>query len=130
VAAQVSLAEFQHLRYLAGDWRGRTTNGSLFYERYVIANDSTLASYTINDSSFTTASDSGAIRWSNGQVRSGSDHSSYVATVWTADSVRFEPEAGARNAFVWVRESPDAWTARLYPLGSSNVTSYAMHRVR
>jgi hypothetical protein len=128
VPATIGLGDFKHLAYLHGDWRGAMANGQFFYERYAVVDDSTIRSYDISDSTFAPPSDSSAIRWSNGQVRSGSDRSSYVATVWSVDSVRFEPERGASNAFVWIRRSPDAWEARLEPPGARPPIFYEMRR--
>lgn len=128
--AEVAASDFTHLNYLQGDWRGTMPNGGYFYERYAIVDDSTMASYTMSDSTFATVADSGRIRWSRGQVRTGAEGGGYVATIWTADSVRFDPVGETPNAFVWVRTSPDAWTARLYPRTSGAVTTYSMTRVR
>lgn len=129
VPAQIPLADFRFLSYLHGDWRGKMANGSSFYERYKVVDDSTIHSYTITDSTFSPPTDSSAIRWSNGQVRSGSSRSSYVATIWTADSVRFEPETNANNAFTWIRKDSEEWTARLEPRGGGSPVVYVLNRV-
>ncbi|MBK8006084.1 MAG: hypothetical protein IPK12_19785 [Gemmatimonadetes bacterium] len=127
--ATVARADFSRIAYLAGRWRGEDAGGKPFFERYVALNDTTLQSYTFNDSSFAAPSDSGKIRWANGQVRSGSGQLRWVATVWTADSVRFEPEGGATNSFTWLRRSADAWTARLEPSGGPGPVVYEMTRL-
>jgi hypothetical protein len=126
--ATIALPDFKHLAYLHGDWHGRMTDGKSFYERYRLADDSTIVSYSITDSTFSPPTDSGQIHWSNGQVRSGGDNSSYVATIWTPDSVRFEPERGAANSFVWIRKSADAWEARLESRGRPAPVIYQMTR--
>lgn len=128
-AAAVAQADFQHLSYLAGSWRGQPVSGNPFFERYVPLNDSTINSFTFADSTFQAATDSGQIRWSNGQVRSGSSPSDWIATGWTADSVRFERADGTGNAFVWIRRSTDAWEARLTSPRSPSATIYQMTRL-
>ncbi len=53
----------------------------------------------------------------------------WVATLWTADSVRFEPELGASNSFTWIRRSPDVWLARLETRGAPTPVVYEMSRL-
>lgn len=129
--ASVSLAQFQELRYLQGSWHGAEAGGSPFFETYVYLNDSTIRSYSYPDSTMALASDSGLIRWSEGEVRSGSPVPDWVATRWDSSSVRFESLKRAGNAYTWTRESPDAWTALLEwtkPDGKHAEMVYAMSR--
>ena len=126
--AQVALADFAHLSYLEGSWRGQPASGAPFYERYARLDDSTITSYTFSDSTFQAASDSGQIGWRAGEVRTGSSPRGWVATVWSVDSVRFESEHGG-NSFVWIRKSADAWEARLSSPQAASATVYQMTRV-
>lgn len=125
--ASVPLSDFGHIGYLIGNWRGQGATGAPFYERYTRLDDSTIQTYSFRDSTFSAAADSGHIRWSSNQVRSGTPELSWIATLWTADSVRFDPERSTSPGFVWIRESPDAWQARLGPLTAPVV--YRMTRV-
>ena len=128
--ARVAQGELQHLSFLHGNWRGQAVGGGApFYERYVALDDSTLQSYTFPDSTFSTPADSGQIRWINGQVRSGSGSVTWVATLWTPDSVRFDPEHGVRNSFIWIRQTPDSWQARLETSSTVPATVYDMTRL-
>ena len=130
VPATIAVADFRYLAHLDGAWRGTGPDSLVFYERYRLADDSTIVSYTYGtDSTLTAAVDSGDIRWSGGQVRTGSPTARWVATHWSADSVRFDPDIGATNSFTWIRRSADAWMARLDSPGGPAPTVYEMTRV-
>ena len=109
----VSVEQFQQLRWLEGTWRGSGGGVSSFYEGYRWINDSTIRKYDFADSTFSTATDSGTIARRGGVVRSGSETVSWVVVALDSTSVQFAPERGAVNAFEWRRTAPDAWTARL-----------------
>jgi hypothetical protein len=110
--AEVSLAEFQQLRYLQGAWRG-VAGGMPFYETYTFPSDSVIQSFSYPDSTLHEASDSGLIVWSGGHVTSGGREAAWIATSWDSTGMRFEPLRGASNSFTWKRSSRDAWTAHL-----------------
>lgn len=127
--AVVPRADFSRIAYLAGRWRGVSPTGQVFFQQYLALDDTTLQNFAFRDSSFSAPGDSGKVRWANGQVRSGSGQKRWVATVWTADSVRFEPEAVATNSYTWIRRSADAWAARLEPRDGTAPVVYELSRV-
>ena len=127
--ATVPRAAFSHISYLQGRWRGVDASGKAFFESYIALDDTTMRSFTFSDSTFAAPSESGRIRWASGQVRIDGGELRWVATLWTADSVRFEPEVGASNSFTWTRRSPDAWLARLEPRGAPGPVTYEMSRL-
>lgn len=127
--ATVPRADFRHISYLQGRWRGVDASGKAFFESYIALDDTTMRSFTFSDSTFTSPSESGRIRWASGQVRIDGGEVRWVATLWTADSVRFEPELGASNSFTWIRRSPDAWLARLETRGAPAPVVYEMSRL-
>lgn len=104
-------------------------SGKAFFERYIALDATTMRSFTFSDSTFTAPSESGRIRWASGQVRIDGGEVRWVATLWTADSVRFEPELGASNSFTWIRRSPDVWLARLETRGAPTPVVYEMSRL-
>jgi hypothetical protein len=129
--ATIPVGDFQQLRYLAGSWRGDRDSGPPFFQRFVFLNDTTIRSFQYRqDSSFSTPAESTLIAWTGNRVRSGGPGGSWLATGWGPDSVRFEPEEGASNSFTWIRESQDAWTARLdLAAPGSTPVLYRMTRV-
>lgn len=127
--ATVARADFAHIAYLQGRWRGVDASGKAFFESYIALDDTTMRSFTFSDSTFAAPSESGRIRWASGQVRIDGGELRWVATLWSADSVRFEPELGASNSFTWIRRSPDAWLARLEARGAPAPVVYEMSRL-
>lgn len=128
-AAKVSLEDFQQLRYLEGDWRGSDGRSAPFYERYRYLNDSTIQHYTLADSTFQQAIDSGVIRLAGKRVTSTGGAMSWYASSWGTATVRFDPEHAGGNGFTWTRQSHDVWTARLERAGSDEAQVYAMTRI-
>jgi hypothetical protein len=129
--AQFALADFQHLRYLEGKWRGTLPNGKFFYESYHFVNDSTILQGGHTDSTFETKSDSALLVFRGGAVIDSS-RTIYHATKLDATTVDFRADPAPKNGFVWIRESADAWTARILgtnPDGTERVTVYPMRRV-
>jgi hypothetical protein len=125
-----TLAEFGHLRYLEGTWKGTMANGNAFYESYRFVNDSTIDKGGHTDSTFKTKSDSSRIVFRNGVVL---DSGSSVYTAEKLDSTMVDFRASPSYHFTWTREGADAWTARLFskqPDGTDRVTMYPMKRVR
>ncbi len=112
-AARVPLAEFRHLRWIEGRWRGSEVGGTPFYEAYGFVDDSTIRSYVYTDSTLTTLSDSGTIRWSGDSIVSGSDTPAYLAVRFDSVSVEFAPLGHSTNGFTWTHAGPGAWRARL-----------------
>ena len=112
-AARVTLAEFGQLRWIEGRWRGAEVGGEPFFEAYGFVDDSTIRSYVYTDSTLTTLSDSGTIRWHGDSVTSGREGPNYVAVRFDSVSVEFAPLGEAANGFTWIYAGPGAWHARL-----------------
>jgi hypothetical protein len=129
-APTFTLADFGHLRYLEGTWRGTMANGNPFYESYHFLNDSTIQKGNHTDSTFQTKSDSSLIMIRNGKVADVGAGSAYTAVKLDASVVDFR--ASDQYHFTWTREGNDTWTARLFskkPDGSEQVTVYPMKRM-
>ncbi|MEO5567065.1 MAG: hypothetical protein ABIR92_01145 [Gemmatimonadaceae bacterium] len=127
-----SLADFQHLRYLEGTWRGTMPDGKPFYESYRFVNDSTILQGGHPDSTFATKTDSSRFEFRGGEVIHGSG-TTYHAAELDSTTVDFRADVDPKTHFVWTREGADAWTARLFragPDGAEQVTVYPMQRIR
>ena len=130
--AQVTLDQFQSLRWLEGTWRGSADGSEPFYESYVYLNDSIIQGFSYTDSTLAEARDSNTIAWSaTGVIDSGAGLD-WVATHLDSVSARFEPTRGGRNSFTWRMNSRDTWTAELeWPDTASHVAfrTYRMDRL-
>ena len=129
-AASIAPDQFAQLKWIEGFWRGAAPGGPPFYERYVFADDSSIAMYTFPDSTFASPSDSARVTLRGGVVRDAGNTASWVATRLDSMSVDFAPEWGATNTFTWQKYG-DSWTATIQSgSGSSKaVTVYRMQRV-
>jgi hypothetical protein len=134
VAARVPPGALRQVPWLLGTFRGRGEGGTVqepFYERYSLADDSTLIVESFKDSTF-----SGAIDTSRYEVRRDSLASAgerrYLATVVTGDSLVFGPLVGVRNGFTWRRGDDTSWVAVISPLGGGAAAQrhYRMVRVK
>jgi len=128
--AKFALADFRTLRYLEGVWKGTMPNGKSFYESYHFMNDSTIFQANHTDSTLKTKSDSSLIVLRAGAVI---DSGSGVSTAEKIDSAMIDFRSAPTYHFTWMRQSNDAWTARLYtkqPDGTERVTTYPMKRIR
>ena len=126
--AAVTPDQFKQLAWIAGRWQGAEAGGAPFFESYRMIDDSTIASTTWADASFSSATDSSRISLRNGEVTNGPG---YVVTAWSENSVHFEPRGTAVNSFTWQQESADRWTARLQWTqdGKPSERTYIMTRV-
>lgn len=127
-----SLADFQHLRYLEGTWRGTMPDGKLFYESYHFVNDSTILQGGHPDSTFATKTDSSTFEFRAAEIVHGSS-TKYHAAALDSTTVDFRADVDPKTHFVWTKEGPDAWTARLFragPDGAELVTVYPIKRVK
>jgi hypothetical protein len=133
-AARVAPGSLRQVPWLIGTFRGRgegTTVQAPFYERYSLADDSTLIVESFKDSTL-----SGAIDTSRYEVRRDSLASTgqrrYVATAVTGDSIVFGPLVGVRNGFTWKRGDDTSWVAVITPLagGVAAQRQYRMVRMK
>ena len=134
-AARVPAGALRQVPWLLGSFRGRGEGATVqepFYERYSLADDSTLIVESFKDSTLT-----GAIDTSRYEVRRDSLASvgerRYVATVVTADSLVFGPLVGVRNAFTWRRgDDNTSWVAVITPSsgGAAAQRHYRMVRMK
>lgn len=113
VAARMPLADFALLAWLEGTWRGEGVDQPAFYERYGFVDDSTMRVESFPDSTLAAEPERGEVRWRDGLVTTGSGGALWIVTEYDDAMIRFESVAGARNSFVWRRDSDDAWTAVL-----------------
>lgn len=109
----VSVAQFQQLRWLEGTWRGTGGGTDAFFEGYRWVDDSTIRKVDFADSTVAVVTDSGDIALRSNRVRSVSSTRSWVVVALDSTSVRFAPERNASNGFEWRRRAPGSWTARL-----------------
>jgi len=131
--AEISLEQFQALRWLQGTWRGSEQGANPFFESYVFLSDSTIRSFTYPDSTFAEASDSGAITWARNQVTStmggSTGGSTWVVTHFDSLALRFDPVRNATNSFTWIPESRAAWTARVEARGATGAVRERVYRM-
>jgi hypothetical protein len=133
-AAHVPAGALKQVAWLLGTFRGRgegTTVQAPFYERYSLADDSTLIVESFPDSTL-----KGTIDTTRYEVRrdslSNPGARRYVATVITGDSVVFSPLVGVRNGFTWRKGDDTSWVAVITPLsgGAAAQRVYRMVRIK
>ncbi|HSJ32271.1 MAG TPA: hypothetical protein VK933_12600 [Longimicrobiales bacterium] len=117
-SAANSIADFQALRYLEGDWRGSGYAGGPFYETYRFVNDSTIEMTAWTDSTMTAPRErseyvlrGGIIRTDKGGLLVGVDE----------DGHHFR---SGSSSWTFRQISADRWTATVGPS-----TTYTMDRV-
>ena len=130
-AGTFTLQDFQQLRWINGMWRGFMPDGSRFYERYRVIDDSTMVMHAFPDSTFGTPSDSSRIMLRDGRVVNDGGSARWVATRLDSTGVDFTPHFGAPNRFTWARESETQWSATMRwtdETGRPQVRTYALHK--
>lgn len=117
VAARISSGTLTRLPWLLGTFRGTGAEGTAqapFYERYSLANDSTLIVESFTDSTLT-----GKIDTTRYEARHDSlstpGSARYLATAISGDSVTFGPFVGVSNGFTWRKGDAAGWTAVIIP---------------
>ena len=128
-----TVADFAHLRWLAGDWQSRTSNGKSFYDRYRVVDDSTMQEAGFSDSTFGTQKDSAVIGLRGGVVIDRATGAPWFATRIDTNSADFESQAAPANHFVWTRVSNDHWTTQIFVTdrtGAVTKTVYQVERAR
>jgi hypothetical protein len=131
-AAKPQAGALKQLPWLLGTFRGRgegTTVQEPFYERYSLADDSTLIVESFRDSTLT-----GAIDTSRYEARRDSltnpGARRYVATAITADSIAFAPLIGVNNGFTWRKGDDTSWVAVITPTGGGAAAQRVYRMVR
>lgn len=127
-AVRFALADFQRLRWLEGDWRGRGSDGLTFFEAYRFTDDSTLAVRTYADSARERLAGEGVVKYRQGYVIHERDEAVWTAAALDRASVRFQPAEGSSSGFAWTSATADTWTATLRPPTGSSVV-YRMERL-
>jgi hypothetical protein len=133
-AAKIQVGALTQLPWLLGTFRGAGIEGTTqapFYERYSLADDSTLIVESFKDSTLAGAIDSTRFEVRNDSLTSRGERR-YVATSISPDSINFGPLAGVKNGFLWKKGDSLAWTAVIVPLGgdASKQRYYRMARIR
>lgn len=132
VPGRYAASDFNHLRWLEGSWRGALPEGGSFFETYRVVDDSTIAMYGYPDSTFRHATDSARIMLRGFTIFDEGTNLRWVATRLDSVAVRFEPEAGGSNDFMWERESADKWLATVHSRdrqGAPRTIMYPMQRI-
>lgn len=117
VAARILPGALKRLPWLFGAFRGIGADGTTqapFYERYSLADDSTLIVESFTDSTLT-----GKIDTTRYEARrdslSNPGAARYLATAISSDSVTFGPWVGVKNGFTWRKGDAAGWTAVIIP---------------
>ena len=116
--AKLTAEDLKKLRWIEGTWRGTGVNQAAFFERYRWENDTTLAVDSFENEKLEKVTDTTRFELRGAEFGGGSQGALYVATALDDNAITFAPVVKARNWFVWKRESKDAWTAIIKPLGT------------
>jgi hypothetical protein len=131
VPVKFAVTDFRKMAWLEGNWRGRQNDTTFFYETYHIVDDSTMLQGTFTDSTFKVKSDSAMIAIRGDQILDGG-RTPWHATKVDSASVEFQ-RPNAKDFFVWTRETPDRWIARIHAFprdSGEKVIVYPMERVK
>lgn len=117
-AVRYTVADFQALRYVEGDWRGSGYEGGPFYETYRFVDDTTIEMTAWTDSTMSVAREQ-----SQYLLRDGSIRTSKGGRLQKVDEAGHHFRA---ESYGWIFSpvSPDRWTARVGP-----TTVYTMDRI-
>ena len=124
---RTTVEEFKQLQWLAGTWRGSGGNYPSFFEEYRVVDDSTIAMWSLKDSTLVAEGDSSRIELRGGLVYSRGEGPGAVATELTSTRVRFLPVGRSGGGWSWERISPDEWKATLH---GARETVYVMKRIK
>jgi hypothetical protein len=131
-AAHVPRSMLTDLRWLMGSWRGEGAEGTMqepFFERYSIANDSTLFVEVLRDSTFIGMADS--TRYDLLGDVLASDEA--IATTVSPTSLTFTSRKNSGLTWTWRRDSDSSWTALIVtptPNAPPRTRTYRMTRIR
>lgn len=131
-AAHVPAGALKQLPWLLGTFRGWEVDvdpRNVFFERNVLANDSTLLVLSFHDSTLTEADTTRYELRGDSLTNVGAGR--YIATAVSADSLTFGPLSGVDNFFTWRKDTDSSWYAFIFPFGRPSIRprSYRMERV-
>jgi hypothetical protein len=136
-AARLGARDLVRLRWIVGDWRGVGTAGTTqapFYERYRLADDSTLIMEGFADSTFRRATETTRYELRAGQLASAGGGTRWTAVRLDSLGVEFAVLPGARPGFRWERAPragarPRSWQATILSAGGRQ-RHYRLDRLR
>jgi hypothetical protein len=133
VAAKVPAGALKQMPWLLGTFRGTGAEGTTqapFYERYSLADDSTLIVESFKDSTLTGAIDTTRYEARRDSLSNGGT-ARYLATAISADSVTFGPLVGVQNGFTWRNGDAGSWIAVIIPTNANSAKrTYRMARIK
>ena len=121
------VSNLRMLSWIEGTWRGSGGGVAAFFERYKLADDSTLVIDSFEDSTLTKVTETSYYELRDGRVTSRGERQ-YIANAINADSIVFVPLRGVNNSFVWKRGNQSEWTATIIP-ERGNSRTYHMVRM-
>jgi hypothetical protein len=133
-AAAIQPRALTQLPWLIGTFRGTGADGTVqdaFFERYSLADDSTLIVESFKDSTLAGPVDSTRYEVRRDSLTNPGAHR-YIATSITPDSITFGPLVGVKNGFLWRKGDSSAWTAVIVPPPGADAKQrfYRMARIR
>ena len=105
-SAPFSHADFMQLAFLEGRWSGAGPDGTVFFEHYDFSDAMTFRSRRYPDDAFTTATDSSAVTFQDGDVVSRWGPYRWRAGELAAGKACFVP-LDAPSHFCWQKTAPD-----------------------
>jgi hypothetical protein len=112
--ATFTLAEFDHLHWIEGKWRGTSPDGKTFHTAFHFVDDSTLRTVSYADSTFNRVADSATVSLRSGVIVDQGSADPWNATRLDTNGVNFAEVKAPGNRLTWVRESPDRWTVLIF----------------
>ncbi|HEX8176542.1 MAG TPA: hypothetical protein VF543_15735 [Pyrinomonadaceae bacterium] len=129
-----SASDLKKLRWIEGTWRGMGDVDKPFFERYHFENDTTLVVESFSDETLSNVTEVTRFELRDGKFGNWGTGARWAATRIDENSITFEPVAGARNAFRWMKQSKDIWNAMLNWPATENSPAkqkiYQMERLR
>lgn len=104
--APFSHADFMQLAFLEGRWSGTGPDGKAFFEHYDFSDAMTFRARRYPDAAFSTATDSGAVTFKEGDVVSRWGPYRWRASELAAGRACFAP-LDAPSHFCWQKAAPD-----------------------
>lgn len=106
-------ADLKKLRWIEGTWRGMADVDKPFFERYHFENDTTLVVESFSDETLSKVTEVTRYELRDGKFANWDAAARWAATRIDDSSATFEPVAGARNSFRWMKQSGNVWNAML-----------------